>query len=37
MYRSFTIVGEKLQNVGFCMAQKSFKPVDIYDTQSESQ
>lgn len=33
MYRCFTIVGEKLQNVGFCLAQKAFKPVDIYYTQ----
>ena len=37
MYRGFTIVGEKLQNVGFCLAQKAFKPVDIYYTQSEFQ
>lgn len=28
MFRSFTIVGEKLQNVGVCMEQKAFKPVD---------
>ena len=29
MYRGFTIVGEKLQNVGFSFAQEAFKPVDI--------